>query len=123
MAESDHCSRCDTEQGMVPRAELLAAQSEARANRDDADARARDAVWMEDQLSKAREQLNVARTEAGRVHAALGDSVPRSELAAIQAAAARQQEVAGVLRESVQRLEEEKAALQERLQVDRVLLQ
>ena len=123
MAESDHCSRCDTEQGMVPRAELLAAQSEARANRDDADARARDAVWMEDQLSKAREQLNVARAEAGRVHAALGDSVPRSELAAIQAAAARQQEVAGVLRESVQRLEEEKAALQERLQVDRVLLQ
>ena len=44
---------------MVARSELLEALSEAKANKEEALAKAKDLAWMEGQLSKAQEQVSL----------------------------------------------------------------
>jgi hypothetical protein len=101
---------------MVPRAELLAAQAEARAHRDEADAKARDLEFRQSQLDQAREHLHATRQESAQLQTSAGDMVPKTELANAQAASAQQQAVIGRLKESLLGLEADKAALEEKLQ-------
>jgi hypothetical protein len=101
---------------MVPRAELLAAQAEARAHRDEADAKGRDLEWRQSQLDTAREHLNASRQEAAQMQSSIGDMVPKAELADLQAATKQQQAVVSRLKESLLGLEAAKAALEEKLQ-------
>ena len=65
---------------MVPRTELLAAQSEAKALQDEVQAKANDVAWMESQLAKAQEQLNKARQEAAQLRADMSVMVQRTDL-------------------------------------------
>ena len=74
---------------MVSRSELLAAQSQAKASKDDADskakqdeieARVKDLHYMEGQLSKGQEQINSARLETAQLRADMSCMVQRSEL-------------------------------------------
>jgi predicted nucleic acid-binding Zn-ribbon protein len=101
---------------MVPRGELLAAQAEARAHRDEADAKARDLEWRQSQLDTAREHLHATRQESSQMQSNIGDMVPKAEVADLQAAAAQQQAVVSRLKESLLGLEAAKAALEEKLQ-------
>ncbi len=82
----------------MPRSELLAAQSLAKANKDDADAKAKDLAWLEEQMKKAQEQLSAARQETASLRAEVGGMVPRSDL---EAAAARLAESQAAAREAL----------------------
>ena len=72
---------------MVDRAELLAALSETKTVREDAQAKERDLAWSESQLAKAREQLEQARLIESELRAELSSMVPRSQLEASKAEA------------------------------------
>ena len=104
-------------QGMVERSELMAAISEANANRDEAALKEQDLQWHRDQLSKLREQLLEAQRELGRIHILMGSMVQKSVVDEMQAAADLQQEAAMSLRESLRSLQNEKAALELLMQV------
>ena len=67
-------------QGMVDRAELLAALSENKTLREDAQDTQRDLTLSETQLGKAREQLEQARLIESLLRSELSSMVPRSEL-------------------------------------------
>ncbi len=115
---------------MVPRTELLAAQSEAKAHKEEALAKAKDLGWMEAQLARAQEQLTASRAETSQLQAALGATVPKVDLesaraqrqqadAAAQAEAQKQREAAAALQAKLAALEGEKAALGAAMQVRR----
>ena len=74
---------------MVDRADLLAALSENKTLREDAQAKEKDLAWSETQLGKAREQLDLARLVESQLRLELSSMVPRSDL---DAALARLQE-------------------------------
>jgi hypothetical protein len=99
-------------QGMVPRSELLAAQSLAKANKDDADAKAKDLAWLEEQMKKAQEQLSAARQEAASLRAEAGGMVPRSDL---EAAKLQLHELEKAARLEQKKQREELQALNDRL--------
>lgn len=65
-------------QGMVPRAELLAAIAEIKAARDDANAKQAEVLALEDQLARSRDLLKAAQL-------AMCEMVPRSDLLAVKA--------------------------------------
>ena len=50
-------------QAMVPRSELVAAQSDAKAAREEAGALAKDLEWAKGQLARAQEQVKASRSE------------------------------------------------------------
>jgi chromosome segregation ATPase len=115
---------------MVPRAELLAAQSEAKALRDEAAVKAKDHAWLEGQLAKAQEQVSSARVEAARLQAEMGGMVSRAELeaakaklaeaeAAARAEAEKHQRLLGELNGRVSALEKDKSALGLKMQASR----
>jgi hypothetical protein len=99
---------------MVQRSELMAAISEANAKRDEAASKEQDLQWYREQLSKTREQLHEAREEAGQMHISMGNMVQRSVLAELKAAADLHQET---LQESLKKLQNDKAGLEQLLQV------
>jgi hypothetical protein len=66
------CLRCAV-QGMVSRSELLAAQSEARANKEEIQAKL-------GELSRMQSQLNDARYEAAQLKAAMSGMITRAEV-------------------------------------------
>jgi hypothetical protein len=72
-------------QGMVDRAELLAARSEIKALREDVQSKAKDLEWSEAQLMKTREQLELARLAESNFLAEASLKVPKSELEATKA--------------------------------------
>ena len=99
---------------MVQRSELMAAISEANAKRDEAALKEQDLQWHREQLRKTREQLHEAQQEAGQMHISMGNMVQRSVLAEMKAAADLHQEA---LQESFTKLQNDKAALEQLLQV------
>ncbi len=112
----------------MDRAELLAALSEIKALKDEAQAKAKDFAWLEAQLVKAQEQVQGARVEAAKLRADMSAMVTRSDLEAAKAqlleaeAAARaesqkQREDMHALRERLSGLEEEKSTLVSTMQV------
>jgi hypothetical protein len=114
--------RCGVRQGMVPRTELLAAQSEVKAHKDEAHVKGKDHAWVEGQLAKAQEQVSNARVELARLQAEMGGMVARSELeaaraklaeseAAARAEAEKHQGVLGELHGRIGSLEKDKSAL------------
>ena len=97
-------------QGMVPRSELLQAQAEAQAGRDEAQAAA-------DSVARLQAQVNDARVEAARLGAEMSGMVPRSslELARQQAAeaAAQAQAEKARLAQAIQALNDRLGAMEE----------
>jgi multidrug resistance efflux pump len=70
---------CDfSHQGMVPRAELLAAIAEIKAARDEARAKEAEARALEDQLARSRDLLKSAQL-------AMCEMVPRADLLVVKA--------------------------------------
>jgi chromosome segregation ATPase len=65
---------------MVPLSELLAAQSEAKMNKEETQTKVKDLTWLQGQLSKAQEQINDARLEAAKLRADMSCMVQRSDL-------------------------------------------
>ena len=104
-------------QSMVQRSELMAAISEANSKRDEAASKEQDLQWHQEQLSKAREQLLEARKEAGQMHVSMGNMVPKSVLAELKLAADSHQDSAKALQENLLKLQTDKAALEQQLQV------
>ncbi len=115
-------------QGMVDRAELLAARSEIKALREDAQAKATDLTWSEAQLVKAREQLELARLAESQLRAEASSKVPKSELEAakahlheVQMAASEEsqklRESLLLLKSNLRKLEEEKTTLEAAMMV------
>jgi predicted nucleic acid-binding Zn-ribbon protein len=113
---------------MVDRAELLAALSEIKALKDEAQAKAKDHAWLEAQLVKAQEQVQSARVDAAKLRADMSAMVTRSDLEAARAqlleaeAAARaesqkQREDMSALKERLGGLEKEKSTLEANMQV------
>ncbi len=76
---SDQC-KLSMSQGMVDRSDLLAALSENKTLREDAQANEKDLAWSETQLGKAREQLDLARLVESQLRLELSSMVPRSDL-------------------------------------------
>jgi hypothetical protein len=73
---------------MVPRAELLAAQSEVRVGRDATVTLAADMAALEEQLSHMQQQYRAAQKESEeKLQAAISNTVARSELSAARARA------------------------------------
>ena len=64
--------------------ESLSAKSEFKLNKDDAEAKAIQIAWLEDQLSKAQEQVASARKKAAQLRVDHGGMVQRSDLEALQ---------------------------------------
>jgi chromosome segregation ATPase len=115
-------------QGMVSRSELLAAQSQAKASKDDADSKAKDLAWLEEQLKKSQEQLAAARQEVASLREEMGGMVPRSDLEAaklqlqeLEKAARleqkKQREEYQALRDRLGAIDAEKASLENKMQV------
>jgi predicted nucleic acid-binding Zn-ribbon protein len=113
---------------MVTRAELLAAQSEIKACKEEAAAKAKDVAWMESQASKGQEQLQAARLEVAQLQATISSMVPRSEfeaakkrLAEVDAAARAEEQVqrdlVRSLNDRLKALEDEKSQLFTKMQV------
>ena len=65
---------------MVPLSDLLAAQSEAKMNKEETQTKVKDLAWLQGQLSKAQEQVNDARLEAAKLRADMSCMVQRSDL-------------------------------------------
>ncbi len=86
---------------MVPRAELLAAQSEAKANKEEALAKAAD-------LERTKAQVSAAREEAAKLQSAMGAMVSKGEL---EAARGQLRQAEDAAREEGQRQREALAAL------------
>ena len=102
---------------MVHRSELMAAISEANANRSEAASKDQELKWHQEQLCKAREQLLDARQEAGQMHVSMSNMVQKSVLAEVKTAAESYQDTVKALQEKLRNLQHDKAALQELLQV------
>ena len=115
-------------QGMVARAELLAALSEVKASKEEAAAKAKELAWLEGQAGKGQEQLNAARVEVAQLQAAMSGMVPRGDveelkrqLKEVEASAraegqAHRDLVAG-MNERLRLLEDEKSGLLTKMQV------
>jgi hypothetical protein len=99
---------------MVQRSMLMAAMSEAKANKDEAVSKEQELQWHREQLSKAREQLLEARQEAGQMHISMGNMVQKSVLVELKAASGLHQDA---LQEQLRSLQKDKAALELLLQV------
>ena len=69
---------------MVLRSDFLSAKSDIQSNKEDAEAKAIQIAWLEDQLSKAQEQAASARKEAAQLRVHNGGMVQRSDLEALQ---------------------------------------
>jgi hypothetical protein len=105
---------------MVPRTELLAAQSEVRVGRDATATLAADMAALEEQLSHMQQLLRAAHKESEeKLQSAVSNTVPRSELAAARARAKKaeddlqehdkqQREMVRTLKEQIEGLEQEK---------------
>jgi hypothetical protein len=117
-------------QGMVDRAELLAALSEIKALKDEAQAKAKDYGWLEAQLVKAQEQVQTARIDAAKLRADMSAMVTRSDLeeakaqlqaleAAARAESQKQREDMNALKEKLGGLEKEKSTLEATMQARR----
>ena len=102
---------------MVQRSELLAAVLEANANKDEAALKEKDLQWHREQLCKAREQLHEAQQEAVQLHISMGHMVQKSALDELKEAADSHQDAAKDLRGDLRSLQNEKAALEQLLQV------
>ncbi len=72
-------------QSMVLRSELLSVMSESKSYQDDAEAKAKQIAWLEQQLSQAQEQVSTTRKEVTQLRVDQGGMVHRSELEAMQA--------------------------------------
>ena len=118
-------------QGMVDRAELLAALSEIKVQREDAQSKTKDLEWAEAQLVKAREQLELARLSEAQLRAEMSSMVAKSELEAskahlheVEIAASEEnqnlREATLRLKSSLCKLEQEKSALEVTMQVSTV---
>jgi ferritin-like metal-binding protein YciE len=105
---------------MVPRTELLAAQSDTKAKQDEIDARVKDLHYMEGQLGKAQEQINSARLETAQLRADMSCMVQRTELegakehlsnleAALAIESQKQREIIAALNARIGSLEVEKS--------------
>ena len=115
---------------MVLRSELLLVMSERKNYQDDAEAKAKQIAWLEQQLSKAQEQVVTIRKEAAQLRVDHGGMVHRSELEALQAdfdkldsstkiEIKRQRELYQALNEKFSMLDSEKAELANKMQVRR----
>jgi hypothetical protein len=113
---------------MVPRSELLAAQSEIKAHKDEAHVKGKDHSWLEGQLAKAQEQVNSARVDAARLQAEMSGMVARSDLdvakaklaeseAAARAETEKHHKVLDELNGRISALEKDKTALVLKMQV------
>ncbi len=69
---------------MVLRSDFLSAKSESQSNKEDAQAKAIQIAWLEDQLSKAQEQVATTRKEGAQLRVDHGGMVQRSDLEALQ---------------------------------------
>jgi hypothetical protein len=69
---------------MVLRSELLAAQSEGNAIKEDSAAKAQDLIRLEEQLDKTTQQLSDSRQEAAQLRVAMGGMVERDNLESLQ---------------------------------------
>ena len=110
-------------QGMVPRSDLLAALSDAKARQEEAQGKATDLAWLERQLAEAQEQIDSARRETTALVGEMHRMVPRADLdsareliASLQAAEAsdsqKQRDTVSALKRLVGDLEAEQSALQ-----------
>jgi hypothetical protein len=115
-------------QAMVEKAELLAAISEIKAQREEAQAKARDLTWSEAQLVKAHEDLELARLREAQLRADMHSMVAKSELDAAKAhfnqveianceEKAKLRETTLQLKSCLSKLESEKGALEATMQV------
>jgi hypothetical protein len=102
---------------MVLRSELTAAESEAKANKEELEAKSRDLDWVEGQLSRTQEQLNSARAEAAQLQLAISDMVPKSELISSRLDCDTHCSAASELRDEIKMLKNEKNDLVLKLQV------
>ena len=107
----------DSSQGMVSRSEFLAAQSEAKANRDDAEARARDLLALEDQLSKTQEKLLSVRADTAQLQLDIGGTVSKSELHAAKTESENLRGTIAEMQGKVTSLEKERSVLLGKIQV------
>jgi predicted nucleic acid-binding Zn-ribbon protein len=115
-------------QGMVLRSELLSVISECKNHQDDAEAKAKQIAWLEQQLSKAQDQIATIRKEAAQLRVDHGGMVHRSELEALQAEIEkldcsskvenkRQRELFQALNEKFSVVDTERAELANKIQV------
>jgi predicted nucleic acid-binding Zn-ribbon protein len=102
---------------MVLRSELTAAESEAKATKEELEAKARDLDWVEGQLSRTQEQLNSVRAEAAQLQLAISGMVPKSELFATRAECDKHREASVQLQAATRTLEYEKSDLLQRMKV------
>jgi predicted nucleic acid-binding Zn-ribbon protein len=113
---------------MVTRAELLSAQSEIKACKEEAAAKAKDFAWIESQVSKGQEQLQAARLEVAQLQATISAMVPRSEFeaakkqfseveASVRAEEQVQRDLVRSLHDRLKALEDEKSVLRTKMQV------
>jgi hypothetical protein len=92
---------------MVSRVELLAAQSEARANKDEVQAKL-------GELARMQSQLNDARYEAAQLKAAMSGMVTREE---VEQEKQRWQEVEAALKDDLQSARQASLSLNEKIGV------
>jgi predicted nucleic acid-binding Zn-ribbon protein len=79
----------DSSQGMVPRADLVTAISDANNAREELAARVRDCAALEAQLSRAQEQLGAMRAESGQLQLAVSGMAPMADLRAARSEASK----------------------------------
>ena len=70
------CGVAQRWQGMVP----LSARLEAKLSQAETQTQVKDPAWLQEQLSKAQEQVNVACLEAAKLQAEMSCMVQRSDL-------------------------------------------
>ena len=115
---------------MVTRAELLSAQSEVKACKEEAAAKAKDMAHLEGQVSTGQEQLQAARLEVAQLQATISSMVPRSEFeaakkrfnemdAAVRAEEQAQRDLLRGLNDKLKAVEDEKSQLITKMQVMR----
>jgi predicted nucleic acid-binding Zn-ribbon protein len=105
------------DQGMVLRSELTAAESEAKATKEELEAKARDLEWVECQMYRTQEQLNSVRAEAAQLQLAISGMVPKSELFATRADCDNLREAILELQGAMRTLNDEKSDLVQKMQV------
>ncbi len=99
------------------RSELTAAESEAKATKEELEAKARDLDWVEDQLRRTQEQLNSARAEAAQLQHVASSMVSKSELNTYQAECDKHHEVILELQAANRTLKDENTNLVLKMQV------
>ena len=97
---------------MVPRSELLAAQSEAKARQDELQAKEKELAWLQEQLQRVQEQLSASRQEEAQLRSAMQGMVAKAEL---EAAKAHSLELEKLARAEALKHRDALAALSERL--------